>query len=90
LLRRQITYAPDYVVNAGGIIMVAAEYFGNNDQARVDDAVSGIRYRTLELLERSTREFRFSGDVADEMARVVIGKAAAGRGTQISHASAQA
>jgi leucine dehydrogenase len=90
LRRRQITYAPDYVVNAGGIIMVAAEYYGNNDQARVDDAVSGIHYRTLELLERSAREFRFSGDVADEMARAVIGKAAATRGSQILHASAQA
>ena len=31
LRERDILYAPDYVINAGGIINVAFEYFGKGD-----------------------------------------------------------
>ena len=72
LMRRGITYAPDYVINAGGIIMVAAEYFGENAGDRVPTAVGQIYERTLDILDRSRMLNQFSGDVADEMARSVI------------------
>jgi leucine dehydrogenase len=32
LAERNILYAPDYVINAGGIISVAAEYYGNSSE----------------------------------------------------------
>lgn len=54
LARRGILYAPDYVVNAGGIINVAAEYLGWNEGevARRVDA-TGTRLATvLDLAER--------------------------------------
>src|SRR5210317_226105 len=37
-----ILYAPDYVINAGGIINVACEYFGDVDDAGVTDLVAQI------------------------------------------------
>ena len=35
LAQRDILYAPDYVINAGGIINVEHEYFGNSSEERV-------------------------------------------------------
>jgi len=72
LLRgRGITYAPDYVVNAGGIISVSAEYLGE-DESDVAGRVAAIAPRTLALLERAAREGRSPAVVADEMAEEVI------------------
>lgn len=75
LLQRGIAYAPDYVVNAGGIIMVSAEYFGTNDRQSVRSAIERIFERTFELLERADKTRRFSGDVADDIARETISSA---------------
>ena len=38
-----ILYAPDYVINAGGIINVACEYFGDVDDAGVTELVAGAQ-----------------------------------------------
>ncbi len=38
LMERGITYVPDYVINAGGLINVAAEYHGYPSQQAMDDA----------------------------------------------------
>jgi leucine dehydrogenase len=53
LFERGITYAPDYVINAGGIIMVAAEYLGNRERSAVERAIESIAVRTREVLERA-------------------------------------
>jgi leucine dehydrogenase len=34
--QRGILYAPDYVINAGGIINVGSEYLGDGDEASVN------------------------------------------------------
>ena len=43
LFERGILYAPDYVINGGGIINVAAEYYGDAD----DDQVGAATMTTL-------------------------------------------
>lgn len=71
LLDRGIAYAPDYVVNAGGIISVSAEYLGENE-SDVACRVAEIAPRVAALLDRATREYRSPAFIADEMAEEVI------------------
>ena len=74
LLDRGIAYAPDYVVNAGGIINVSAAYLGE-DERDVAVRVAAIGPRVGALLERAAREGRSPAVVADEMAEAVIASA---------------
>ena len=64
-----ILYAPDYVINAGGIISVSHEYRGGATEAEVIAAIHGIPARLTEIFERARRENRTTNAVADEMAR---------------------
>jgi leucine dehydrogenase len=64
-----ILYAPDYVINAGGIISVAREYAGGATEAQVIADIQGIPVRLTEIFERARRENRTTNAVADEMAR---------------------
>jgi leucine dehydrogenase len=73
LLKRRVTYAPDYVVNAGGIINVVAE-FHREPANSVEDRVLAIGNRVSDLLRRANAEHRPPGDVADEVARGLIGR----------------
>lgn len=75
LYERGITYAPDYVINAGGIIMVTAEYLGTSDRNEVDVAIDSIGDRIHQILERSRLEARPTHLIADDMARTIIRKA---------------
>lgn len=52
---RQILYAPDFVVNAGGLINVATELRGYS-QARAFHRIDQIEEATLRILEQSARE----------------------------------
>lgn len=74
LLDRGIVYLPDYVVNAGGIISVSAEYLGE-DAGHVGQRVAGIAPRVAALIERAAQEGRSLAHVADEMAEQVIANA---------------
>jgi len=69
LLAADILYAPDYVINAGGIISVAREYYGGATQAQVTTEIQGIPQRLTEIFERARRESRTTNAVADQMAR---------------------
>ncbi len=71
-----ILYAPDYVVNAGGIISVTHEYTGSVTDAQVTAEIAGIPDRLTEIFERARRENRATNAVADQMAREKIGRAA--------------
>lgn len=55
LVARGIVYAPDYVVNAGGIINVSAEYLGEPAEV-VEARVRAIAPRMLYVLETARRE----------------------------------
>jgi len=49
---RGIFYAPDFLVNAGGIISVAREWLGEGDEASVLGEVTRIGERLAELIDR--------------------------------------
>jgi leucine dehydrogenase len=68
-----VLYAPDYVINAGGIINVFHEYYGVSNEAHVQAAIAGIPARLTDIFERSRRENRPTNAVADELARARIG-----------------
>lgn len=55
LRARGILYAPDFVINAGGMMRVASERTGF-DQARVDRQVEGIGDTLRDIFERSESE----------------------------------
>lgn len=69
LARRGILYAPDYVINAGGIIAVSAEYNGGVDRAGIDAQIDAIGPRLADIFARAQSEKRLTGDVADTLAR---------------------
>ena len=69
LMRAGILYAPDYVINAGGIISVAHEYRGGATAAQVRAEIEKIPARLTEIFERARREGRPTSAVADQMAR---------------------
>ncbi|MGN6452487.1 MAG: Glu/Leu/Phe/Val dehydrogenase dimerization domain-containing protein [Steroidobacteraceae bacterium] len=64
-----VLYAPDYVINAGGIISVAREYHRAGSEAQVIADIQAIPARLTEIFERARREGRPTSAVADEMAR---------------------
>jgi leucine dehydrogenase len=64
-----ILYAPDYVINAGGIISVAREYQGGATEAQVTSEIYGIPARLTEIFERARRESRTTNAIADQMAQ---------------------
>ena len=68
LLHEGILYAPDYVINAGGVIDVAFERTGY-DLDKVVAKVEGIAASLTEIFERSDAEQRPTGEVADDLAR---------------------
>jgi leucine dehydrogenase len=69
-----ILYAPDYVINAGGIISVSHEYQGAATEAQVIADIHAIPTRLTEIFERARRENRPTSAVADEIARERLGR----------------
>jgi len=71
---RGILYAPDYVINAGGIINVALEYLGQGDRAEVDARVALIPERLEQIWTESAAADIPAAVVADRMAMRLIGR----------------
>lgn len=63
-----ILYAPDYVINAGGIIKVCAEYFGEPADS-VEERVRGIGATLTGVFEQAAAEGEATSVAADRMAR---------------------
>ncbi len=81
LFERGVLYAPDYVVNGGGIINVASEMNARQSKGAYDPAwVEGKLARLMETLEevmdRSATEKRPTHQIADAMAEARINAAA--------------
>lgn len=67
LMRRNIVYAPDYAINAGGLMNIYHELEGYNE-SRAYDHVAGI-YRTIEeILTRAAAEKQPPHKIADKIA----------------------
>ncbi len=68
LAARDILYAPDYVINAGGVIDVALER-ESFDVDAVNARVEGIGATLSEIFARAAREGRNTSEIADQIAR---------------------
>ncbi|WP_431470803.1 Glu/Leu/Phe/Val family dehydrogenase [Sphingosinithalassobacter sp. LHW66-3] len=71
---RGILYAPDYVINAGGIINVGLEYLGQGDRAEVEARIARIPERLTEVWDESERTGDPESEVADRIAQRIIGR----------------
>ncbi|HVI34184.1 Glu/Leu/Phe/Val dehydrogenase dimerization domain-containing protein [Phenylobacterium sp.] len=81
LFQRGMLYAPDYVINGGGIINVAGEIRALDrgeafDPAWVETKLARLMQTLEEVLDRSRQESRPTHEVANEIARARIGGAA--------------
>lgn len=81
VFRRGILYAPDYVINGGGIINVAGEIRALEldeafDPAWVDAKLDRLALTLEEVLEQAKAERRPTHEVANEIARARINGAA--------------
>lgn len=75
LLERGILYAPDYVINAGGIINVSFEQDGQEyDAAASTRKVEEIYDTLLDIFDKAATENKPTGIVADEIAREIIAR----------------
>ena len=82
LFNRGILYAPDYVINGGGIINVAGEIRALErgeafDPAWVDAKLDRLALTLEEVLDQALRERRPTHEVANQIARARIKGAAA-------------
>ena len=75
--RAGILYAPDYVINGGGIINVAAEISGTYSRDWVDQKLDTLIDTLGTVLDDALAAGRPTNEVADEMARARIAAARA-------------
>jgi len=71
-----ILYAPDYVINGGGIINVACEHFGDVDDDGVMELVAKIGPRLAGIFEEAAATGEPTNMIADRQARTIIADAA--------------
>jgi leucine dehydrogenase len=69
-----IIYAPDYVINAGGIINVALEYLGQGSREDVEQRIRLIPERLAAIWSDSSASGLPAAAVADRMAQQLIGR----------------
>jgi leucine dehydrogenase len=73
-----ILYAPDYVINGGGIINVSSEYYGDCTDAEVMQQVAAIGPRLSKIFNEAETSGRPTSEIADEHARDIISAASQG------------
>lgn len=71
-----ILYAPDYVINGGGIINVACEYYGDVDDRGVFELVERIGPRLERIFAEADKREMPTNEIADELAKNIIASAA--------------
>ena len=76
LADRDILYAPDYVINAGGIINVAREYYGGSSEEQVRTEIDGIPERLKLIFDEAKTSKQPTNIIADELARRIVASAA--------------
>ncbi len=67
-MRPGILYAPDNVINGGGIINVAVEILRIDQSHWVQDKLTGLRQTLIRIFEEATRLSLPTGSVADRIA----------------------
>ena len=76
LRRAGILYAPDYVINGGGIINVAAEISGTYSRTWVDQKLDTLMHTLGEVLDEALSSETPTTEVADTIARRRMGRSA--------------
>ncbi len=79
LAERNILYAPDYVINAGGIISVAGEYYGKCSAEQVRTDIGRIKVRLQNIFDEARASGRPTNEIADELARKLVAAAKEGQ-----------
>lgn len=75
LLEQNIIYAPDYVVNSGGIMSVVDEYEnGDFPSVGLENKVNGIGRVIESIIEESQAEHKSPQEIADKKAQEIISK----------------
>ncbi|MEO1091151.1 MAG: Glu/Leu/Phe/Val dehydrogenase dimerization domain-containing protein [Pseudomonadota bacterium] len=72
LAARGIVYVPDYVLNAGGVIAVAAEYQEQGSAAELDRRVAAIGETVRTILDRAAADGLSPATVAERAARAAL------------------
>jgi glutamate dehydrogenase/leucine dehydrogenase len=76
ITERDILYCPDFAINSGGVICVAAERMeGGPKREWIENKVAGIYDTTARVLDESKRRGRFTEEVAVELAKERITEA---------------
>ncbi len=76
LRARGVLYAPDYVINAAGVISVGLEILGRWTNEEMTGRIDKIGDTLSEIFQRAERDDRPTGAVADELALEVIARGA--------------
>jgi leucine dehydrogenase len=79
LAAKGVLYAPDYVINAGGIVAVTLEYLArvsgqSCSSAELAERLAQIPVRLASIWEESAASGRSPDQVADSMAQALIGR----------------
>lgn len=70
LMKRHILYAPDYIINAGGVINAAAEFaVGGYNPKTALSQVNQIYERLLTIFDASEQQHKPTNYIADEIAK---------------------
>ena len=72
LVEHGILFAPDYVINAGGIINVAHEYYGNSSEQAVRAEVTRIPERLRVIFAKAEETGQPTNLIADDWARRIV------------------
>ncbi len=72
---RNILYAPDYVINAGGIISASYEYMRGGDAQWVSEKIANISYQLEKIFVQSECSGLPTNIIADALARDIIAAA---------------
>lgn len=70
---RGILYVPDYVINAGGLIYVAAEYHQISERESLEK-INGLYDTLIEIFKRSEKEKKTPDEIADTIAKERLNK----------------
>lgn len=71
LYRRGLLYAPDYLINAGGLIFVAMSHQGQGQQPLIQ-RIEAIEQTLLAVFRREQQDARPSSLIADQMAEALL------------------
>lgn len=74
LKARGILYAPDYVINAAGVISIALEITREWTEAGLNERIDRIGDTLSEIFARADAEDRAAGAIADQLALEVIAR----------------